>query len=114
MRIPKTCRLTIDLDSKNQLNLLKVIFNTKYIFPNAKIEVYESRKGYHLYILPPSSLSFEQRLNLRLFLGDDPDRCFLDYLRLRYGFLRAFEAIFMVKKIGRKVVSREVEFNALR
>ena len=73
--LAKKCPLGIDLDSKNQFRLLKVYFNAKYVFKNAKIEIFETKHGYHVKVHVPTNIYH------RCGLGDDPNRIYLSELR---------------------------------
>ena len=74
-------RITIDVDAKNRdeatVKMLIRYFNIKYLFPNAKIRVDLTRKGYHViaYDLP---IPQDKILELRQMFGDDGIRIMLD------------------------------------
>jgi len=74
-------RVTIDLDTKNQLTLLKTLFNLAYFTGKRTVDILveETRKGYHLTAYTP--LDFDSVIFLRKLLGDDPVRIKLDEKR---------------------------------
>ena len=72
-------RVTIDLDSKNLLELLKCYYNLRYMAQafDSDVEAYETRRGYHIvaYGLP---ITQEEALYLREVYGDDLARVDID------------------------------------
>ena len=72
-------RVTIDLDSKNLLELLKCYYNLRHMAQahGGEVEAYETRRGYHIiaYGLPVSQ---EEALYLREIYGDDLARVDID------------------------------------
>jgi hypothetical protein len=81
-------RLTIDVDAKNRdeatVKMLIRYFNIKYLFPNSKIRVDLTRKGYHIivYDLP---IPQDEILKWREAFGDDSIRIMLDENREPVG-----------------------------
>ncbi|MEM0121275.1 MAG: hypothetical protein QXZ22_08620 [Sulfolobales archaeon] len=69
--------IAIDLDSKNQLQLLKVYFNARHI--SDKVEVFETQRGYHILVW-----GIKHNIDLRRYLCDDTDRIENDLLRDKY------------------------------
>jgi hypothetical protein len=72
-------RVTIDMDSKNLLELLKCYYNLAHMAQafGSDVEAYETRRGYHIiaYGLP---ISQEEALYLREVYGDDQARIDID------------------------------------
>lgn len=95
----------VDVDSKG-LRFLMAYYNAIALFGKDKVRVYETRKGYHIYIdvdLPP-----EKAFTIRRYLGDDPDRLYFDQLRTeRLG--RYHDTLFMKKYYRGKLQSVERE-----
>jgi hypothetical protein len=101
---PRIHRVSIDLDSKNQFNLLKVYFNMKRI--SEHVEVKETGKGFHVkgYF---ENRTPEQNIHLRRILGDCAGRLELDERRLAVGLGEFIETLFTWKKIKGKVTMEE-------
>lgn len=105
-------RVTIDLDFPTRLELLRVYFNICYFFPNAKIDVTETRKGYHIRIHKQHKL--EQNLDVRRALLDDPTRLKFDEARIVKPELHGWiDTEFNFKWRNIKVISREEPCNIL-
>ena len=65
--IKSSNRLGIDLDECSELEMLKAYFNTKYMFPDKTVKVFQSSggDGYHIRVHGVKS-----RLSIRRTLGD--------------------------------------------
>lgn len=103
-------RITVDIDNKNQFNILKTLFNTQYYFPNQKIEVLETRKGYHLRIYIQHRLN--QNFIVRHALGDDSIRIGFDEDRRHQGLTEWIDTAFNIKFDG-KYISHEKQTSLL-
>jgi len=74
-------RLTLDVDAENRdeatVKMLIRYFNIKYLFPNSKVRVDLTRKGYHIvvYDIP---IKQEDVIKMREIFGDDSIRIMLD------------------------------------
>ena len=81
-------RLTLDIDAENRdeatVKMLIRYFTIKYLFPNTKVRVDLTRKGYHIiaYDLP---ILQDEVLKWREALGDDSIRVMLDENREPVG-----------------------------
>ena len=69
-------RVTVDLDYPSELQFLKVFFTLK-LFTNI-IEVFRTKKGYHLQAYDFPELTEGELYEFRRFLGDDENRVFFD------------------------------------
>lgn len=112
-------RVSIDLDTKNQVKLLSTYFNMKWLMHyirddktnNGYMEEKETNKGYHIkgyfkYRGP------EQNLHIRRMLGDCKNRLEMDERRLKAGLDECIETLFTYKKVN-GVVSRETDYNIM-
>jgi len=96
-------RITIDIDGENRnestLKMLKTYFNLKYVFPDARIRVDLTRKGYHIVAFSPK-IRQENVIEYRKMLGDDPIRIMLDENRddITSNILWSVKKGFVVKK----------------
>ena len=68
----------LDIDSKG-LRFLMAYHNAVALFGRDKVRVYETRKGYHIYI--DADVTPDKAFAIRRYLGDDPDRIEYDYVR---------------------------------
>jgi len=81
-------RITIDVDAENRdeatVKMLIRYFTIKNVFPNTKVRVDLTRKGYHIiaYDVP---ISQDEVLKWREALGDDSIRIMLDENREPVG-----------------------------
>ena len=106
-RVRGVNHIGIDLDSKDQFNLLKTFFNARYMFPDKEIRVYETRSGYHIEILGVKS-----NLTARRTLGDDPYRLWFSEERMRI-FGKEFDDVLFNVKNGHKRDDITDEINML-
>lgn len=83
-------RLGVDLDGKNRCKLLIAYFRARQICRN--VEVYESRRGYHLRVKRPFTPL--RALEIRRNLGDDPQRIKFDERRIAAGTTVGFDVLF--------------------
>jgi hypothetical protein len=91
--------LGVDKDTKNQFEILKTYFNLKYVDENAK--VIEGKRGYNFISSLPSSVE------LRAFLGDDPDRLWHSQIRAMIHKNEVMDIIFTKKKYAGKWTKKE-------
>lgn len=101
-------RIGIDIDTKNQFELLKKYFNSRRF---GECETYETLHGFHIHIFVPYRDS-EHNMLVRYIIGDCQNRMELDEARLRFGFDGLIDTLFEYKKVH-GVVSREEPFNIL-
>jgi hypothetical protein len=101
-------RIGLDLDGKNRFRLLKAYFNALKL---GKVNVYETEHGYHLKI--EKALSPEENIQVRMILGDDPERLAYDELKLRLGLTEFIDTLFTAKRHGDGKISREFPINPL-
>lgn len=73
-------RIGVDLDSRNRLRMLMAYFNGRLIGPT---EVYRTGRGFHLKIR--LELPCLARMNVRAWLGDDPEVLWWDFKRHERG-----------------------------
>ena len=105
-------RVGVDLDKPTRLELLRVYFNARYFFPKTKVEVKQTKKGYHIRIHKQHKL--EQNLDVRRVLLDDPVRIKFDEMRMVKPELHGWiDTLFQFKVKNRKVISREEPCNIL-
>ena len=101
-------RICLDLDAKNQLQLLKTYFNAKAMFPNSPIELKETEQGFHIRIFKNHSV--HENFQTRMTLGDDPMRISIDEKRLAWGLIDWIDTMFTFKKVNGKI-SKEEDYN---
>jgi hypothetical protein len=91
----------LDLDEPTELQKLVTFFNLRYAFPGKQIviELSAGRRGLH-YKVPKATLSPEQDMELREFLGDCRGR--LWFSRQRYAQAGDHNILFDFKKIPGK------------
>ncbi len=78
-------RLTLDLDNCTFREVLNKLDMVLWFFPHKRVEFWlSSRKGYHI-IVYDTGLTFEEALELRKELGDDPKRVEIDEKRFSQG-----------------------------
>ena len=102
-------RIGIDIDTKNQSELLRKYFNSRLI--SEDIETYETRGGYHFHIRMDSRTK-EENLHIRRMIGDCKNRIELD----EYRTIKYIDVMFFYKETknrGKKIISREEPFNIL-
>ncbi|MBA7490880.1 hypothetical protein ES702_01423 [subsurface metagenome] len=105
-------RFSVDLDKPTRLELLRVYFNACHFFPETKVEVKQTRKGYHIRIHKEHKL--EQNLDVRRNLLDDPVRIKFDEMRMVKPELHGWiDTVFKFKVKNRKIISREEPCNIL-
>jgi len=95
IRIPRKHRIGIDIDSKNQFEMLKRYFNSKRFGESL---VYETKHGYHIQIYKKNRTSKENML-IRHILNDCNNRLDLDVGRLNENLDDIIETLFEYKKI---------------
>lgn len=83
----------IDLDNKNQFQLIKTFINASNI---AKTEVSETQRGHHFRIRKRCGLI--KSLMTRYNLGDCKGRQEYDEMKLRIGLPEIFDTLFISKK----------------
>ena len=110
LNMKRIVRIGVDLDSKNMFRLLKTYFNGLRF---GRVDVKETRNGFHIRIFTRKTFSIKEKLNIRRLLGDDPERLGWDEIKLIMGAERFIDTLFEVKRINGKVVSREEPFNPL-
>lgn len=99
----------VDIDSKNQMRLLKAYYNAGMI---AKpLDVKETKHGFHLRI--PKRTSLWRAIETRLTLGDCRGRLSFDELKLRMGLAELCDTLFEFKKGKDGKWHSEEPFNAL-
>jgi hypothetical protein len=108
--IPRKHRIGIDIDNKNQFELLKRYFNCRNIFN--KVIVLESLKGYHIHVMLKDRTP-ETNLHIRDIINDCEGRMSLDYGRYIEGEHDIMETMFFDKRVG-KEKGGETLINPLR
>jgi hypothetical protein len=107
-------RVSIDLDTKNQFQLLKAFFNLKRI--STQIEVRETAHGFHV-IGRVQNRTGEENLHIRRMLNDCEGRLELDEKRLKAGLDDCVDTLFRYKRIvdrfGKDIISREEPYNIM-
>ena len=111
MKIPRCDRISIDIDSNNQLHLLKAYFNMKRL--TDKVFVWKTNKGYHIHGLFPNRTA-QENMNVRYLLQDDKARLKLDEKRLEAGLDYLIETLFVFGKINEGVESKEEPYEVIR
>lgn len=86
-------RIGVDLDTHNELKLLKTYFNAKFIGKDVK--VYETLHGFHVHIFVKNNL--ETNLKVRECLGDDKNRLNFDWFKYRVGMPIKLDVLFSFK-----------------
>ena len=94
----KVYKISIDLDEKDELSLLKVYYNLKYLFPNEEIIVRETKRGYHIKV--EKEVDVQTNLQIRRILGDDTYRLQLSEKRITLP--PTVDVLFYLKKAVRK------------
>lgn len=84
----------VDIDSKNQMRLLKVFFNAKMFAE--PVDVKETTHGFHLRI--PKRTSLWRHHEARLMLSDCKGRLAFDELKLDMGLTELYDTLFESKK----------------
>ena len=93
--IPRDMRIGIDIDHRNQFQLLKTYFNARRF---GDVQVYETHKGYHVIILLDKPLDPKIKLEIRKILGcDDTERIETDEKRLEHGLEECMDVLFNSK-----------------
>lgn len=87
-------RITIDYDFKNVAKLAYYLAKGMIILRRFPSEVRSTRRGYHV-IYRDFDMSMEECCNMRLRLGDDKKRVYLD---LNYP-KKPFQTLFYFKKV---------------
>jgi len=113
---PLMCTSTVDLDADimRKLDIIYSLINLQYICKanNVVCEVYETSKGYHIYIhYPCKEYDLYKSIVLRAILKDDETRIDYDLQRWSRGMRRWVETLFRAKigRIGKKVVKKSFE-----
>ena len=108
-----TTRLLIDLDSKEDEEIERFLWALEWLceFHRFKrAEVFETRKGFHVYIDVDEDLQPVEIMLLQQLLGSDPNRELYNYTKWKWGF-RTWQMLFKYKyapqKDGSIVTSRE-------
>jgi len=109
MRYVRKNRISIDLDSFNQLQMLKTYYNLKYCFENVLIK--KTLHGYHIMAYKKDRTP-EENLHYRLMFGDCKNRSELDHFRLMENEPELIETLFKHKVID-KEYGEESEFRIL-
>lgn len=99
-------RIGLDVDNPSQLRLLKTFFNAHYFFPNERIEVTETGRGFHFRIFRGHTL--KQNFEVRRALLDDPVRLSYDEDRVRHGLIDWVDTLFNVKKTCEEVTREKL------
>ena len=107
MRYSRSDRISIDLDSFNQFELLKTYYNMKNMFENVLVK--KTLHGYHVMAYCEKRTP-ELNLHVRTMLNDCRNRLELDYWRLVHDESDLIETLFS-KKIMDGVVGIEEDFN---
>jgi hypothetical protein len=102
-------RVGVDLDAPSELKLLKTFFNAKY--GNKKVTVKRTRHGYHIRIYKKHSI--RQNFDVRMNLGDDIARIYMDFDRFMEGNFLDLDTMFEWKKAPDGVITREEDVNVL-
>ena len=102
-------RISVDLDSKNRLELFRVTDYLEYNlgrFP----EVRETTKGFHIWLdlKKDHKVSTKKIMKLRLFLGDDPLRISFDMCWAGKGWKG--DALFKIRRGVNHYIKRDKEF----
>ena len=105
-RLKRHERVSIDLDSNNQFQMLKKYYNLKEL---GDVHIYKSRAGYHLLLDLPHRTS-KENIYIRHLIGDCPMRLELDEQRLRYGFDDFIDTLFRWKR-NKGITGIEEEYN---
>lgn len=90
-------RLGVDLDSENQLELLKTVFNSfQFGYPR----VFKTRHGYHVEVsrFDGEPWTLQQSLEVRRSLGDDPLRLAYDEMKVYAGLQELVDTLFHGKR----------------
>jgi len=107
-RIKRSDRISIDLDNKNQFNLLKTYYNMKRL--TDKVVVYETSHGYHILGYFPNRTA-EMNLHIRCMLKDCEGRIALDTERFIWSNDDTLIETLFDWKVKDGVVSGESNFN---
>ena len=93
--------IKIDLDGKNSLGtFISRMWMIKYLgLYIDNIKVYDTRKGYHVYLHLAQTLENWEILLIESILGDDPVRVMCSYVKLRQGVegIEKIDVLFMEK-----------------
>lgn len=90
-------RIGLDLDKPSRLELMRAYWNAKHFFPDSKVELKRTGKGYHIRIHKKHEL--KENLDVRRALLDDPNRIKFDEKRIRHPKLHGWvDTLFKTKK----------------
>jgi hypothetical protein len=107
-------RISIDLDTKNQFQLLKAYFNLKRL--TTQTEVRETVHGFHV-IGRMDNRTGEQNIHVRMMLNDCEGRLELDEKRLDAGLDDCIDTLFRYKRIvdrfGKDIIGREEPYDIM-
>jgi len=108
-RFSRKHRISIDIDSFNQFELLRKYFNAKNT--GLPIKIFQTGHGYHIQLFKRNRTSVEN-MHLRHMIGDCPNRLDLDTGRLAEGLDDIIETLFYKKTVD-SITTFEEDFNPL-
>ena len=77
---------------------LAAYFNAKYLFPNSKVKLYRTRKGWHVEI--DAEVPADKAITVRMALGDDPERIYVSELRAKIHRIAPDDILYEKKWYG--------------
>ena len=110
LKIKRQDRISIDIDSNNQLHLLKAYFNMKRL--TDMVFVWKTNKGYHVQGYFPDRTP-QENMMVRHMLSDDIARLALDDKRLYAGLDDCIETLFVFGKVKDGIESLEEPYNII-
>lgn len=81
--------LMIDLDTKDDEEKMRILWALRMLSPYVafkEAKVYETRKGFHIYIYVDQELDPIETIALQQLLGSDRNRGVFNYIRVKRGF----------------------------
>ena len=93
-RIPRKNRCSVDLDSFNQLNMLKAYYNA-FMFSKHVI-LFTTKHGYHIHM--GGTFEPKEKVEIRRMLGGDWARLWVDDDRIRFNDSDSVDTLFGKKR----------------
>jgi len=81
--------LMIDLDTKEEEEKMRILWALRMLSPYVafkEAKVYETRKGFHIYIYVDQELDPIETALIQQLLGSDRNRGVFNYIRIKRGF----------------------------
>lgn len=109
-----TTEIKLDYDFKGKKQLKQVFIDNQYIFYKLKLKLidlklYETKKGYHIYITIKNNIPDLDIIILQLLMQSDFQRELFNYQRVKSGlFKKKWNVLFSEKQdYNNKIISKE-------